>query len=147
VSAAEVIKIPRDVLQKTFDTAVGSMDFGSGFLDNEEVDALRAYAVLLGVDVAEATPEDFKKQYGLETAAELHDRLRCRAEHSLHPLATSYVVRLARCSAERATPHPDHLAYCCLEHGHVTWPNTESPPSTHTSDGSPDPTSAAENNH
>lgn len=46
-----------------FDIAVGSMDFGSGFLDDEEVQMLRAAAVDLGVDPMEATPSDFKSKY------------------------------------------------------------------------------------
>lgn len=46
-----------------FDVAVNSMDFGSGFLDNEEVEALRAAAVDLGVDPMEATPHGFKAEY------------------------------------------------------------------------------------
>jgi hypothetical protein len=46
-----------------FDIATNSLDFGSGFLDDEEVEALRAAAVDLGVDPMEATPHDFKGQY------------------------------------------------------------------------------------
>jgi hypothetical protein len=54
------IGIDRRLLQIIFDTAVHSMDFGSGFLDDEEVTALRAVAVLLGVDPLVATPDNFK---------------------------------------------------------------------------------------
>ena len=38
---SETVTIDRAVLQATFDTAIHSMDFGSGFLDDEEVVALR----------------------------------------------------------------------------------------------------------
>lgn len=56
--------IDTEVLQKVFDTAVHSMDFGSGFLDDDEVEALRACAVALGVDPAVATPRNFVCKYG-----------------------------------------------------------------------------------
>jgi hypothetical protein len=46
-----------------FDTAISSMDFGSGFLDNDEVDALRELAVLLGVDPDVATPESHRSRF------------------------------------------------------------------------------------
>jgi len=57
------ITVPREDLQILFDTAVGSMDFGSGFLDHEEVDCLRRIAVLLGVDPQDATPKEFQSSY------------------------------------------------------------------------------------
>jgi len=47
------------LLRIVFDVAVGSMDFGSGFLDDEEVGALREVAVILGADPADATPRNF----------------------------------------------------------------------------------------
>jgi hypothetical protein len=40
------------------------MDFGSGFLDDEEVEMLRRYAEAIGVDPMEATPEPMKCKYG-----------------------------------------------------------------------------------
>ena len=46
-----------------FDVATNSLDFGSGFLDDEEVKALRAAAVDLGVDPMEATPHGFRAKY------------------------------------------------------------------------------------
>ncbi len=46
-----------------FDVAVRSMDFGSGFLDDEEVSLLRRAARLLGVDPMEATPSNFRCKY------------------------------------------------------------------------------------
>lgn len=59
-------EIERGLLQILFDTAVNSMDFGSGFLDDEEVAALREVAVLLGVDPMVATPEMFQCKYSGE---------------------------------------------------------------------------------
>jgi len=57
------VDIDESVLRVVFDTAVHSMDFGSGFLDDEEVEALRAAAIVLGVDPDEATPQNFKCKY------------------------------------------------------------------------------------
>ena len=61
--SAEQVTIDRSVLQMVFDAAVHSMDFVSGFLDGETVVALRAIAVLLGVDPMIATPPEFKCKY------------------------------------------------------------------------------------
>ncbi|MBM4409613.1 MAG: hypothetical protein FJ038_13690 [Chloroflexi bacterium] len=58
-----MLKIDRQLLQIVFDTATSSLDFGSGFLDQEEVEALRAIAVILGADPMDATPENFRAQY------------------------------------------------------------------------------------
>ena len=56
------ITMPKVLLQVLFDTAVGSMDFGSGFLDDEEVKALRQVAELLGVDPMAGTPYNYCKR-------------------------------------------------------------------------------------
>ncbi len=55
--------VPTEDLKVLFDALVSSMDFGSGFLDTEEVEALRNIAVLLGVDPTDATPSAFAAQY------------------------------------------------------------------------------------
>jgi len=60
------------LLRIVFDVAVHSMDFGSGFLDDEEVAALREVAVTLGVDPAEATPGNFRCQYRGHHAASVY---------------------------------------------------------------------------
>lgn len=57
------VTVPFEELQRIFDIAVGSMDFGSGFLDTEEIETLRRLAVRLGVDPAKATSSTFKGQY------------------------------------------------------------------------------------
>lgn len=59
----DIIEVDRTTLQIVFDAAVGSLDFSSGFLDDEEVAGLRAIAVLLGVDPMVATPLNFKCKY------------------------------------------------------------------------------------
>lgn len=48
--------MPLDMAQDLLDIIVRSLDFGSGFLDNDEVDQLRSLAVLIGVDPDLATP-------------------------------------------------------------------------------------------
>ena len=58
-----MISIDRELLQHVFDIAVHSMDFGSGFLDDEEVSALREIADLLDVDPDAATLSNYKCKY------------------------------------------------------------------------------------
>ncbi len=50
MSNDETITVPRSLLAHLFDVAVGSMDFGSGFLDQEQQETLISVALLLGVD-------------------------------------------------------------------------------------------------
>lgn len=57
------VTIERRLLQIVFDTAINSLDFGSGHLDDEEVTGLRAIAEVLGVDPLTATPDNFKCKY------------------------------------------------------------------------------------
>jgi len=53
-------EVSTEDLQRVFDTAVHSLDFGPGFLDHDEVISLRCVARLLGVDPEIATPINFK---------------------------------------------------------------------------------------
>ncbi len=53
------VTIPRWVLQAVFDVAVGSLDFGSGLLCDDDVLALRELAKALGVDPETASPSAF----------------------------------------------------------------------------------------
>lgn len=64
------MEIDERLLRVLFDTAVGSMDFGSGFLDDEEVAALREVAGMLGADPMVATPGKFRCGYRGHHAAE-----------------------------------------------------------------------------
>ncbi len=57
------VEVPRTVLQDIFDLAVGSMDFGSGFFDDEQTSATRAVAVLLGIDPMLGTPSNHRCKY------------------------------------------------------------------------------------
>ena len=77
------MNVRRETLEMVFDTAVNSMDFGSGFLDNEEVEALREVAVLLGVDPMVATPLNFACQYG--APHKLHDGWCCNCKARVTP--------------------------------------------------------------
>jgi hypothetical protein len=49
--------------QRLFDALANSMDFGSGFLESDDVEALRALAVAIGVDPQKGTPDEFAAQY------------------------------------------------------------------------------------
>lgn len=51
-------------VRAVLDVATMSMDFGSGFLDEEQVEALRKVAELLGLDPKVATPHNFVCKYG-----------------------------------------------------------------------------------
>ena len=59
----ETVTIPLETAQRLFDALAGSMDFGSGFLESDDVEALRALAVAIGVDPAKGTPDEFAAQY------------------------------------------------------------------------------------
>jgi hypothetical protein len=59
IPMGDEMRIDRELVQVVFDTAINSMDFGSGFLDEAEVLALRGVAAALGVDPAVATPRQF----------------------------------------------------------------------------------------
>src|SRR6187402_1458821 len=60
---SEKIEVPKLAVQIVFDALVQSMDFGSGFLDTEDVHGLREIATALGVDPNTATPDDFRKDF------------------------------------------------------------------------------------
>lgn len=59
----EQITIRKGDLRAVLDVATMSMDFGSGFLDNEQVEALRKLAAIIGLDPIIATPFNFVCQY------------------------------------------------------------------------------------
>jgi len=58
-----MILMARGNVQEMFDIIVGSLDFGSGFLYEEQIQMLRAVAVQLGVNPMVATPSDRAKAY------------------------------------------------------------------------------------
>lgn len=92
--------VGKRVLQIVFDTAVHSMDFGSGFLDDEEVLALREVAVILGVDPIVATPDNFKCKYlG-------HELLDLTSERAKNYVAAYLEEVRHRCQRCRATVEP-----------------------------------------
>jgi hypothetical protein len=57
------ISVPTNDLRALFDIAVESMDFGSGFLDDDEVKVLRRIAISIGVDPMEGTPFNYVKKF------------------------------------------------------------------------------------
>ena len=59
----ETVTIPLETAQRLFDALATSMDFGSGFLETDDVKALRELAVLIGVDPLLGTPDTFVKDY------------------------------------------------------------------------------------
>lgn len=63
METVDSLVIDRTLLQVVFDIVTGSMDFGSDFLDNEEVDAMRKVAELIGVDPMLGTPSTHKCRF------------------------------------------------------------------------------------
>lgn len=57
------IVLPLDKVKHLFDLVIGSMDFGSGFLDDDDVDLLREIARWIGVSPDVATPTDWRHKY------------------------------------------------------------------------------------
>ncbi|MHB8490615.1 MAG: hypothetical protein ACYDA6_00150 [Solirubrobacteraceae bacterium] len=57
------ITIRRGDLRALLDLATSSMDFGSGFWDNEQVEIARKIAGVLGVDPLIVTPPNFTFDY------------------------------------------------------------------------------------
>ncbi len=53
------VTVPTEDLRALFDIATSSLNFGSGFLDTDEVEVLRRTAVAIGVDPMAGTPREF----------------------------------------------------------------------------------------
>lgn len=58
-----IIEVRRGDIQALLDLATGSMDFGSGFWDQEQVEIARKIAGVLNVDLMLVTPSNFVCQY------------------------------------------------------------------------------------
>lgn len=74
----ETITIPKEAAQRVFDALVSSLDFGSGFLETDDVTALRELAIAIGVDPNVGTPDEFKSQYRHAYEPETDRRLAAR---------------------------------------------------------------------
>jgi hypothetical protein len=61
--AEKMISLRFEAAQRVFDALVSSMDFGSGFLETDDVVALRELATAIGVDPNKGTPSEFAAQY------------------------------------------------------------------------------------
>lgn len=59
----EKIEIELEDLRALFDVIHGTMDFGSGFFDTDDVDLFRRIALMIGVDPKVATPDTFARQF------------------------------------------------------------------------------------
>jgi hypothetical protein len=59
----EMIQVRKGDLRALLDLATGSMDFGSGFWNNEDVECARTIARLLDVRMCAVTPSNFQKTY------------------------------------------------------------------------------------
>lgn len=57
---SERIEIDKELLQAIFDLAVNTMDFGSGFWDDEDVKWGRRAAEILGLDPMVGTPRSYR---------------------------------------------------------------------------------------
>jgi hypothetical protein len=58
----QTVGLPVEHVKTMFDLIVHSLDFGSGFLDYEDVLVLRAVAEKIGVDPIVATPMDLARK-------------------------------------------------------------------------------------
>jgi hypothetical protein len=94
------VEVEFDDLQKLFDTAVNSMDFGSGFLDHDEVVVLRRFAGLLGVEKMTATPDNFRKQFN---------------HHYRPQIRTVYDWTVLDHFERAKTKHDEEVCYWCSE--------------------------------
>lgn len=107
------ILLPLDQIRMLYDLAVGSMDFGSGFMDDEEVDLLRTFAERLSLDPMAATPSTFRRKYphSFKPGAYLKDRLTGLTYHSeaaRTEQAEALVKRLAREKARQKREDAKH---------------------------------------
>lgn len=58
-----MITIEREDLRALFDLATNSMDFGSGFMNHEDVLMLRRVAEIIGANEREAIPSNFRASF------------------------------------------------------------------------------------
>jgi hypothetical protein len=79
------MELPREHVQIMFDALVHSMDFGSGFLHEEEVVALRETAIALGLDAEVATPIEFRDKFNCPLNETEESRLRGFIEAVTNP--------------------------------------------------------------
>lgn len=71
------MNIEKEAVQRLFDMVCNSMDFGSGFLESEDVEVLRDVAVKLGVDPVVGTPYEFRRNYPHKFKDAWHTDLVC----------------------------------------------------------------------
>ena len=96
------IYVPIDKARALMDIAISSMDFGSGFLDDNEVAILREFAVTLGMDPMLATPEGFRGRYKHAFKEDSHDK------HWVYPPDKKDWLKAKLVDG----PEPDHCDWC-----------------------------------
>lgn len=79
----DMVQVRRGDLRALLDLATGSMDFGSGFWDDEQVEIARKVAGVLNIDPMLATPSNFTFKYGC----------RARGEHKWRKLEEPWILR------------------------------------------------------
>lgn len=60
---SEMVSLPKEAARRVFDALVNSMNFGSGFLETDDVKALRVLAEAIGVDPLDGTPREFMPDF------------------------------------------------------------------------------------
>lgn len=56
-----MVLMPRGNVQEMLDIITGSLDYGSDFLDQEQIETLRSVAEMLGLNPMAATPTKYSK--------------------------------------------------------------------------------------
>lgn len=95
----EMISIRRGDLRALLDLSTSSMDFGSGFWDNEQTEIARKIAGVLGVDPMIVTPANFSCQYG---GPEQHQWVPAKDWGKFPPGVTQFCVRCRHTNADLA---------------------------------------------
>lgn len=120
----EKITIEREDGRILFDALSSSLDFGSGFLDTEEVEALRRLAVSIGIDPMEATPSEFRQSYKHLPDAETYQPQRYLGRLSA---PNKDGVMLSLPSYENTGPAYERCKRCSQPvNAWVHWPTVES---------------------
>lgn len=91
------VTLATEDLRALFDIATGSLNFGSGFLDSDEVEVLRRVAVVIGVDPMAGTPPEFAVRtphpYTADSGRPFDWCRWCRRDRDEHPAADEVRVR------------------------------------------------------
>lgn len=85
VDENDTVAVPRVLLKTLYDLAVGSLDFGSGFWDEEDQTAAARVGALLGIVVDQAEADVYIAKHGGSVSAAANSIVRfgrrCRCGH------------------------------------------------------------------